>query len=189
MNLTEVRITGNPTDHNIRVALHYSNEMGVSVFVAGAPLRRNDYVSFYDVKEELTGDQYRARYPVGVTSLTDEYRRDKDYIIKYDNDLYLVGDHTEPLNPLGIAQYLNCAMRSSGPRNNCKLVKDIIDGKKCTLLRLQLGLSTSVNNYLHHMAEGSLYRSMLYQRHVLRRYYQRRLSVSRSMLYHRHAHR
>ena len=34
-------------------------------------LRRNDYVSFYSVKETLTGDQYRERYPKGATKLTD----------------------------------------------------------------------------------------------------------------------
>ena len=80
--------------------------MGVSVFVAVAPLRRNDFVSFYAVKEELIGDQYRVRHPVGVTSFKEEYRLDKDYIIKYDSNLYMISDHTEPNNPLGIAQYL-----------------------------------------------------------------------------------
>ena len=110
--------------------------MGVSVFVAAAPLRRNDYASFYAVKEELTGDQYRARYPVGLSTLSEEHRRDKDYIIKYDNDLYLVGDHREPHNPLGIAQFLNCAIRSAGQKNNSKLVKVLIDGKKMFVAKI-----------------------------------------------------
>ena len=97
------------------------------VFVVGAPLRQNDYDSFYSVKEALTGDQYRDRYPIGATILTDTQLWDKDYIIKYDNDLYMIGDHTDPTSPLGIAQYLNCAMRSSGSSNNCKLVKVAIN--------------------------------------------------------------
>ena len=92
VTLTAVRSTGNPNHHNTRVLLQYSDTMGVSVFVA-----------FYAVKGELIGDQYSARYPVGVKSLTDEHRRDKDCIIKYDNDLYMIGDHTEPKNSLGIA--------------------------------------------------------------------------------------
>ena len=66
---------------------------------------RNGYVSFYAVKKELTVDQYCAAYPVGVTSLTTEHRRDKDNIVKYDSNLYMIGDHTKPKNPLGIAQY------------------------------------------------------------------------------------
>ena len=110
--------------------------MGVSVFVAGAPLRRNNYVSFYAVKEELNGDQYRARYPVGVTALTGEHRRDKDYLIKYDSNLYMIGDHTEPKNHLGDAQYLNCTMRSSGARNIYKLVKVTINNQKMYVAKI-----------------------------------------------------
>ena len=44
-------------------------------------------------------------------------------MIKCDNDRYVIGDHTNSANPLGIAQYLNCAMRSSGSKNNCKLIR------------------------------------------------------------------
>ena len=69
--------------------------MGVSVFITGAPLRKNEYVSFYSVKETLTGNQYRERYPIGATTLTDAQLR--DYIIKYDNDIYKIGEHTNPL--------------------------------------------------------------------------------------------
>ena len=43
--------------------------MGVSVFVVGALLRKNDYVSLFAVKEHLTRDQYRERYPVGQEKL------------------------------------------------------------------------------------------------------------------------
>ena len=71
VTLTAIRSTGNPNHHNTRAQLQYSDKMGVSVFVAGAPLRRNDYGSFYAVKGELTGDQYRAQFPMGITSLTD----------------------------------------------------------------------------------------------------------------------
>ena len=74
----------------------------VSVIVSGAPLRKNDYVSFYSVKELLTGDQYRERCPIGATTFTDAQLREKDNIIKYDNDLYMIGDHTNPVNPSGI---------------------------------------------------------------------------------------
>ena len=42
----------------------------------------------------------------------------------------MIGDHTNPTNSLGIAQYLNCAMWSSGSRNNCKLVRVTINIEK-----------------------------------------------------------
>ena len=74
--------------------------MGMSVFLFGAPLRRNDYVSFNTVKEVLMKDQYRERYPIGATTLTDAQLRDNDCIIKYDNALYQIGDYTNPKNPL-----------------------------------------------------------------------------------------
>ena len=54
--LNAVLSMGNPTHPNTRVSLRYDETMGVSVFVAGAPLRKYDYVSFYSVKETLTGD-------------------------------------------------------------------------------------------------------------------------------------
>ena len=100
------------------------------MFVTGAPLRKNDYVSFYAVKETLTGDQYNARYPVGATSLTEDQIRDKDYIIKYDSNHYIIGDHREPMNPLGVAQYFNCSKGSSRIPNNCKLIPVTIGGEK-----------------------------------------------------------
>ena len=71
VTLTAVRNTGNPNHPNARVSLLYDETMGVSVFVAGTPLRRNDYVSFYSVKESLTGDQFRERYLRGASTLTD----------------------------------------------------------------------------------------------------------------------
>ena len=114
----------------------YEETMEVSVFVAGASLRRNDYVSFYSAKEALMGDQYREQYPIGATTLTDAHLWDKDYIIKYGNDMYMIGDHTDPINPLGIAQYLNCAMRSSGSRNSCKLVKITINNQKMFVAKI-----------------------------------------------------
>ena len=90
-------------------------------------------VSFYAVKETLTGDRYCARYPIGATTLTDAQLRDKDYIIMYSHDMYLIGDHTNPLNPLNplaTTQYLKGTMRPSGLRNNFKLVKVTIDEEK-----------------------------------------------------------
>ena len=114
-----------PNHHNARVLLKNDETMGASVLVAGSPLRKNDYISFCSVKEALTGDKYRERYPIGATTLTDAQLRDKDYIIKW--DLYKIGNHTNPENPSGIAQYLNIAMRSSGSRNNCKLVRVTIN--------------------------------------------------------------
>ena len=55
-------------------------------------------------------------------TLTDTQLRDKDYIIKYDNYLYMI-DYTNPANPLGNAQYLNCAMKSRLDRiNNEKMI-------------------------------------------------------------------
>ena len=50
---------------------------GVSVFVAGAPLRRNDFFSFYSAKETFMGDQYRERYPIGATTITDAQLRER----------------------------------------------------------------------------------------------------------------
>ena len=88
VTLNAVRNTGNPNNPNARVSLLYDQTMGVSVFVAGAPLRRNDYASFYSVKESLTGDQYRERYLRGASTLTDSELWDKGYIIKYDNDMH-----------------------------------------------------------------------------------------------------
>ena len=79
VTLPAVRSMGNLNHDNTRVLLQYIDDIGVSVFVVEAPWRRNDYVSLYAVKKELTGDQYRVRYPVGVTSLTEEHRRDKVY--------------------------------------------------------------------------------------------------------------
>ena len=64
VSLTAVRYTGNPNHHSARLRLEHSKEMRWSVFVTWAPIRMNDYVSFYSVKETLTGDQYNARYPV-----------------------------------------------------------------------------------------------------------------------------
>ena len=58
------RNTDNPNHPSARVLLRCDDTMGVFVFVAGAPLRRNDYVSFYPVKKSLTGNQYRERYPI-----------------------------------------------------------------------------------------------------------------------------
>ena len=130
MTLNAVLSPGNPNHPNTRVSLRYDETMGVPVFVAVAPLCQNEYAAFSTVKEALTGDQYRGRYPIGATTLTDEQLWDKDYIIKYDNDLYMIGDHTDPTIPLGIAQYLNCAMRLSGSSNNCKLVQVTINNQK-----------------------------------------------------------
>ena len=48
----------------------------------------------------------------------------------------MIGDHTDPTNPLGIAQYLNCAMRSSGSRNNCKPVKVAINTQKMYVAKI-----------------------------------------------------
>ena len=62
----------------------------MSVFVTVASLRR-DYVSFYSVKETLTGEQYSERYPIGATTLTEAQIRDKDYIIRSHSDLYMIG--------------------------------------------------------------------------------------------------
>ena len=90
---------GNPNHSKARVILCYDEKMGVSVVVAGVPLRKNEYVSFYSEKETLTGAQYRERYPRGTTTLIDAQLRDKDYIIKYGNDMYMIGDHTNPENP------------------------------------------------------------------------------------------
>ena len=58
ITLDAVCNAGNPNPLKARVFLRYDDTMGVSVFVSGAPLRKNDYVSFYSVKEALTGDQY-----------------------------------------------------------------------------------------------------------------------------------
>ena len=43
---------GNPNNPSVRVLPKYDETMGVSVFVTGAPY----YVSFYSMKEILTGD-------------------------------------------------------------------------------------------------------------------------------------
>ena len=48
--------------------------------------------------------------------------------MRYNNDLYQVGDHTEPRNPLGIAQFLNCAMKESGMRK--KIVPKLINKER-----------------------------------------------------------
>ena len=109
---------GNPNHPKARVVLRYDETMGVSVFVAGARLRKNNYVSFYSVKDTFTGDQYREYYPKGASTLSDAQIWDIDYIIKYDNDMIMIGDQTNPEDPMGIAQYLNCAMSSSGSMNN-----------------------------------------------------------------------
>ena len=156
VTFTAVHFTGNPSHPNARVSLRYVESMGVSVFVAGAPLRRNDYVSLYAVKEILTGDQYRARYPKGATNLTEAQLWDKDYIIKYDNDMYMIGDHTEPQNPAGIAQYLNCAMRSSGMKKHCKLVKVTINGQKMYVAKIT-ARSVNVEQLFSHMEEVESY--------------------------------
>ena len=73
---------------------------------------------------------------MGATVYTDAQLRDKDYIIKYDNHLYIIGDHSDPANPLGIAQYFNSAMRSSGSRNYYKLVKVTIINEKMFVTKI-----------------------------------------------------
>ena len=87
------------------------------------------------------------------TTLTEEQLRNKDYIIKYNNDMYMIGDHTNPKNPSGIAQYLNCAMKSSGRRNNCKRVNVIINKEKIVAAKITVRSLKLVSNYLRRMAE------------------------------------
>ena len=73
---------------------------------------------------------------MGATTLTEAQLRDKDYIIRYQSDLYMIGDHTTPNYPLGIAQYLNCSLKYSGIRNNFKLVKVIIKMEKIFVAKI-----------------------------------------------------
>ena len=67
---------------------------------------------------------------VTLTAVRNTGNPNRPNIIKYDNDMYMIGDHTDPANPLGIAQYLNCAIKTSGYRNNCKLVKVAVNTQK-----------------------------------------------------------
>ena len=137
VTLNAVRSTDNPNHPNARVSLLYDETMGVSVFVAGAPLRRNDQVTVYSVKESLTGDQYHERYLRGASTLTNAELWDKDYIIKYDNDMHMIGDHTGRTNLMGIAQYLDCAIKTSGYKNNSKIVKITVNIQKCLWRKLR----------------------------------------------------
>ena len=82
---------GDQKHANFQELLKSDETMGVSVSFTDAPPLRNDYVAFYSVKDVLKGD----RYPIGVTTDAVAQPRDKDCIIEYDNDLYLIGDHAK----------------------------------------------------------------------------------------------
>ena len=82
------------------------------------------------VKQHLTEDQFREEYPVGLCSLADELLLGKDYTIKHSIYLYFVGDHTEPLCPAGISQFLYCSPKSSDVKNNGELIPLTMDGER-----------------------------------------------------------
>ena len=64
------------------VALRYNAIMFMLVFPEGAHLQKNDYASYYEVKEHFTGDQYRERYAVSQCNLTLKQLIGKDNSIK-----------------------------------------------------------------------------------------------------------
>ena len=91
-------------------------------------------MSFYSVKKNINGSPEPRTLPIGETTLTEAQLRDKNYIIRYNNDMYVIGDHTNPKN-------------ASGRRNNCKLAmvilkKEQIFVAKITVPAVKVGFMT-----------------------------------------------